>query len=236
MALLFASVDSGEDYIIVGGNEGDRVDAPSFLDKDCEWILIILFFRNILTARHGGDALVAAQNNNTSVIVNGVGLLIIEAWNQWKNHPNVTAVCILLPLYLFTNFKNPRQVASVWAGLSGSEVGNSYWRISCTVFGTHLEDYHTRSRRALGIILPKWLLVEKRVKYWASRILKGKSFWILWRYGCTYCLVVYWLQTFRCCTFFFKRNFGGLNFFTLQKIFTPSFRIWIRIELHYFRL
>lgn len=126
MALLFASVDSGEDYIIVGGNEGDRVDAPSFLDKDCEWILIILFFRNILTARHGGDALVAAQNNNTSVIVNGVGLLIIEAWNQWKNHPNVTAVCILLPLYLFTNFKNPRQVASVWAGLSGSEVGNSY--------------------------------------------------------------------------------------------------------------
>ena len=126
MALLFASVDSGEGYITVGGNEGDRVDAPSFLDKDCEWILIILFFRNILTARHGGDALVAAQNNNTSVIVNGVGLLIIEAWNQWKNHPNVTAVCILLPLYLFTNFKNPRQVASVWAGLSGSEVGNSY--------------------------------------------------------------------------------------------------------------
>lgn len=126
VALLFASVDSGEDYITVGGNEGDRVDAPSFLDKDCEWILIILFFRNILTARHGGDALVAAQNNNTSVIVNGVGLLIIEAWNQWKNHPNVTAVCILLPLYLFTNFKNPRQVASVWAGLSGSEVGNSY--------------------------------------------------------------------------------------------------------------
>ena len=56
---------------------------------------------------YGGDALmlaVAAQNNNTSVIVNGVGLLIIDAWSQWKNHLNVTAVRILytsLFVYIF---------------------------------------------------------------------------------------------------------------------------------------
>jgi len=45
-----------------------------------------------LTAWHGGDALVeavAAQNNNTIVVVHSVGPLILEPWIQ---HPNVTAV------------------------------------------------------------------------------------------------------------------------------------------------
>lgn len=58
-----------------------------------------------MTAWHGGDALVqavAAQNNNTIVIVNSVGPLILEPWIE---HPNVTAV--------------------VWAGLPGNEVGNA---------------------------------------------------------------------------------------------------------------
>ncbi|KAF9476635.1 glycoside hydrolase family 3 protein [Pholiota conissans] len=83
-ALVFLEADSGEDYITVDGNEGDRKN---------------------LTAWHGGDALVlsvAAQNNNTIVIVNSVGPLILEPWIE---HPNVTAV--------------------VWAGLPGQEAGNS---------------------------------------------------------------------------------------------------------------
>ncbi|KAH9476789.1 putative beta-glucosidase L [Psilocybe cubensis] len=83
-ALVFLVSDSGEDYITVDGNEGDRKN---------------------LTAWHGGDALVqavAAQNNNTIVIVNSVGPLILEPWIE---HPNVTAV--------------------VWAGLPGTEVGNA---------------------------------------------------------------------------------------------------------------
>ena len=70
-ALVFISSDSGEGYITVDGNEGDRKN---------------------LTAWHGGDDLVlavAAQNNNTIVVVNSVGPLIIE---PWIDHPNVTAV------------------------------------------------------------------------------------------------------------------------------------------------
>lgn len=70
-AIVFLEADSGEGYITVDGNEGDR---------------------NNLTAWHGGDALVlsvAAQNNNTIVIINSVGPLILE---PWIDHPNVTAV------------------------------------------------------------------------------------------------------------------------------------------------
>ncbi|KAH7904316.1 glycoside hydrolase family 3 protein [Hygrophoropsis aurantiaca] len=71
VALVFVSSDSGEDYIVVDGNEGDRKN---------------------LTAWHGGDDLilaVAAQNNNTVVVVNSVGPLILEPWIE---HPNITAV------------------------------------------------------------------------------------------------------------------------------------------------
>lgn len=63
-----------------------------------------MFSKN-LTAWHGGDNLVlavAANNNNTIVVVNSVGPLILEPWIE---HPNVTAV--------------------VWAGVPGTEVGNS---------------------------------------------------------------------------------------------------------------
>lgn len=70
-ALVFLTSDSGEDYITVDGNEGDRKN---------------------LTAWHNGDNLVlavAAQNNNTIIIVNSVGPLILE---PWIDHPNVTAV------------------------------------------------------------------------------------------------------------------------------------------------
>ncbi|KAG6849373.1 hypothetical protein H0H93_008977 [Arthromyces matolae] len=70
-AIVFINSDSGEDYITVDGNEGDRKN---------------------LTAWHGGDNLVlavAAQNKNTIVVVHSVGPLIIEPWIE---HPNVTAV------------------------------------------------------------------------------------------------------------------------------------------------
>lgn len=59
------------------------------------------FRRKNLTAWHGGDALVkavAAQNNNTIVIVHSVGPLIVEPWIE---HPNVTAVSRLLLLPRF---------------------------------------------------------------------------------------------------------------------------------------
>ncbi|OJA09073.1 hypothetical protein AZE42_06761 [Rhizopogon vesiculosus] len=84
VAVVFIDSDSGEDYITVDGNQGDR---------------------NNLTAWHNGDNLVlavAAQNNNTIVVVNSVGPLIVEPWIE---HPNVTAV--------------------VWAGIQGQEAGNS---------------------------------------------------------------------------------------------------------------
>ena len=58
------------------------------------------FCRNNLTAWHGGDALVLAvaeQNNNTIVVVNSVGPLILE---PWIDHPNVTAVRIHFCLYI----------------------------------------------------------------------------------------------------------------------------------------
>ena len=62
-------------------------------------------YRNNLTAWLNGDALVravASQNNNTIVVINSVGPLILESWIE---HPNVTAV--------------------VWAGLGGTETGNA---------------------------------------------------------------------------------------------------------------
>jgi hypothetical protein len=62
-------------------------------------------YRNNLTAWLNGDALVravASQNNNTIVVINSVGPLILEPWIE---HPNVTAV--------------------VWAGLGGTETGNA---------------------------------------------------------------------------------------------------------------
>lgn len=68
----------------------------NFLDCIASYVIPIL--RNNLTAWNGGDDLVlaiAAQNNNTIVVVHSVGPLILESWIQ---HPNVTAVCG--PLFL----------------------------------------------------------------------------------------------------------------------------------------
>ncbi|TDL23295.1 glycoside hydrolase family 3 protein [Rickenella mellea] len=71
VAIVFINADSGEGYISVDGNNGDRKN---------------------LTAWHGGDNLVlavAAANKNTVVVVHSVGPLIVE---PWIDHPNVTAV------------------------------------------------------------------------------------------------------------------------------------------------
>ncbi|THU81666.1 glycoside hydrolase family 3 protein [Dendrothele bispora CBS 962.96] len=71
VAFVFVNSDSGEDYIPVDGNEGDRKN---------------------LTSWHGGDALiraVASVNPNTVVVVHSVGPLILE---DWVEHPNVTAI------------------------------------------------------------------------------------------------------------------------------------------------
>ncbi|OLL25290.1 Beta-glucosidase 1 [Neolecta irregularis DAH-3] len=82
--LAFINSNSGEHYISVDLNEGDR---------------------NNITAWHDGDQLVsftAANCNNTIVVVNSVGPIILE---PWINHPNVTAL--------------------VWAGLPGEDSGSS---------------------------------------------------------------------------------------------------------------
>ena len=65
------NADSGEQYITVEGNEGDR---------------------NDLLPWHNGTELVlavAAVNNNTIVVVHSVGPVIME---EWIDHPNITAV------------------------------------------------------------------------------------------------------------------------------------------------
>jgi hypothetical protein len=71
VAIVFANADSGEGYITVDGNEGDR---------------------NNLTLWGGGDALiayVASINPNTIVVLHTVGPVIVEAIKQ---NPNVTAI------------------------------------------------------------------------------------------------------------------------------------------------
>ncbi|KIP12630.1 glycoside hydrolase family 3 protein [Phlebiopsis gigantea 11061_1 CR5-6] len=71
VALVFINADSGEGYITVEGNAGDR---------------------NDLSAWHGGDALVeqvAQSNKNTIVVVNSVGPINMESW---VTNPNVTAI------------------------------------------------------------------------------------------------------------------------------------------------
>jgi hypothetical protein len=70
-AIVFANADSGEDYITVDGNQGDR---------------------NNLTLWGNGDALikyVASLNRNTIVVLHTVGAVIVE---EHKSNPNVTAI------------------------------------------------------------------------------------------------------------------------------------------------
>ncbi|OSD03878.1 glycoside hydrolase family 3 protein [Trametes coccinea BRFM310] len=71
VALVFVNADSGEDYITVDGNEGDRKNLTLWINAD-----------PLIEA-------VASANPNTVVVVHSVGPAIIEPWIE---NPNVTAV------------------------------------------------------------------------------------------------------------------------------------------------
>ncbi len=71
VSIVFVNADSGEGYITVDGNEGDR---------------------NNLTLWQGGDALiqnVSARCNNTIVVIHSVGPVLLTSF---YNNPNVTAI------------------------------------------------------------------------------------------------------------------------------------------------
>ncbi|KDQ63844.1 glycoside hydrolase family 3 protein, partial [Jaapia argillacea MUCL 33604] len=98
IAFVFITADSGEQSYDVEGNWGDR---------------------NDLQAWHNGDALVesvARVNNNTVVVVNAVGPVIVESW---VNNPNVTGL--------------------VWSGLPGQEAGK-FQMYSIISYGNALVD------------------------------------------------------------------------------------------------
>ncbi len=70
-AIVFVNADSGEGYINVDGNEGDREN---------------------LTLWHDGDALirnVSSRCSNTIVVIHSTGPVLVDAW---YNSPNVTAI------------------------------------------------------------------------------------------------------------------------------------------------
>lgn len=71
VALVFVNADSGEGYINVDGNEGDRKN---------------------LTVWGNGDQLIqniSAINNNTIVVIHSVGPVLVS---EWYDSPNVTAI------------------------------------------------------------------------------------------------------------------------------------------------
>jgi len=127
-ALVFINSDSGEGYVTVDGNEGDR-SVISKLFRAGQWFWWFYAPRNNLTAWHDGDALVlavAAQNNNTIVIVHSVGPLIMEPWIE---HPNVTAV--RTPAHAHTNSNVTIDAGtlgrSIWTGNRPLHHGCAIW-------------------------------------------------------------------------------------------------------------
>ncbi|KLJ10364.1 beta-glucosidase A [Blastomyces silverae] len=71
VSLVFVNADSGEGYISVDGNEGDRQN---------------------LTLWKGGDELidtVASNCNNTVVVIHSTGPVLVGDWNE---NPNITAI------------------------------------------------------------------------------------------------------------------------------------------------
>ncbi|KAF2433190.1 putative beta-glucosidase 1 precursor [Tothia fuscella] len=71
VSIVFVNADSGEGYISVDGNEGDRKN---------------------LTLWRNGDTLiqnVTRRSNNTIVVIHSVGPVLIDAW---YNNPNITAI------------------------------------------------------------------------------------------------------------------------------------------------
>ncbi|OAX84022.1 hypothetical protein ACJ72_01619 [Emergomyces africanus] len=71
VSLVFVNADSGEGFISVDGNEGDRKN---------------------LTLWEGGDQLiqtVASNCNNTVVVIHSTGPVLVGGWHE---HPNITAI------------------------------------------------------------------------------------------------------------------------------------------------
>ncbi|RAK86143.1 beta-glucosidase precursor [Aspergillus costaricaensis CBS 115574] len=71
VSLVFVNADSGEGYINVDGNLGDR--------------------RNLTLWRNGDNVIKAAASNcnNTIVVIHSVGPVLV---NEWYDNPNVTAI------------------------------------------------------------------------------------------------------------------------------------------------
>jgi hypothetical protein len=101
---VFVSADSGEEYINVDGNEGDR--------------------RN-LTVWKGGDELVkavAGVNSHVVVVIHAVGPVLVE---ECKYYIFQLMCCIVLTLSLFLGIDHPNVTAVLFAGLPGQEAGSS---------------------------------------------------------------------------------------------------------------
>ena len=167
-AIVFINADSGEGLGAVEGNAGDRYVLRVALMMHAD----DLFSRNNLTAWHGGDQLVltvAAQNNNTIVVVHSVGPLILEPWIE---HPNITAVRIesanTCSLILTRYFRSCGLVSVV----KKLEMLLSTF---FTVTGIHQADSHTQLPNRLPItqldLLPQ--IQEDRTRSCRSRTLKG---------------------------------------------------------------
>jgi beta-glucosidase len=84
VAIVFITANSGEGYITVGGNVGDRNDLNAWnggVDKNSHLVILLLTV-------HLQDALVtrvASSNSRTIVVINSVGPIVTEAW---VNNPN----------------------------------------------------------------------------------------------------------------------------------------------------
>ena len=99
-AIVFVNADSGEGYINVDGNEGDR---------------------NNLTLWHSGDALiqnVSALCNNTIVVIHSTGPTLVTTGIQGMIETYSKSGSL-------TNLSSPNVTAILWAGVPGQESGNS---------------------------------------------------------------------------------------------------------------
>lgn len=121
-ALVFLKSDSGEGYISVDGNDGDRYVLSFSLQRTD---LRFLYYSKNLTAWAYGDELVlsvAAQNNNTIVVVNSAGPLTLE---PWVDHPNVTAV------HLIFYFSSVSSTLPSFSGCMGWPSRPRIWQLPC---------------------------------------------------------------------------------------------------------
>ena len=125
VAIVFANSDSGEGYITVDGNEGDR---------------------NNLTLWIDGDALVeyvASLNPNTILVLHTVGPVLIE---EHKNNPNITAILWAgLPGRNLETHSQTSSTAPSTLKQRLSSPGDSRVRIMVWMFFTRRQKQHLNS-------------------------------------------------------------------------------------------